>query len=163
MYFILLLIYFYAISSVVDLSSLGVSDSSPWWSLFTYNLVHFSFIHLLVNSITFISYWRILKRYLNIYIVLVVSIFVPAVSAYWGCYSIPTVGASAVIYTLIGIYTVVIPLAKRELVKSLFLILFSFIFTGLFVQSINTNIHIYSFGLSVVISLLTRRFIYGKA
>lgn len=163
MYFILLLIYFYAISNVVDLSSLGVSDTSPWWSLFTYNLVHLSFIHLSVNSIAFISYWGILKRYLNVYIVSAISMFVPAVSAYWGCYSIPTIGASAVIYTLIGIYTVAIPLGKRELVKFLSLILFSFIFTGLFAQSINTRIHIYSFVLSVVISLLTRRFIYGKA
>lgn len=163
MYFILLLIYFYAISGIVDLSLLGVSDTSPWWSLFTYNFVHLSFIHLLVNSIAFISYWHILKRYLNVYIVAVISIFVSVISAYWGSCPMPTVGSSAIIYAFIGIYAVTIPLAKRELVKFFFMVLFSFVFTGLFAQSINTKIHIYSFTLSVVISLLIRRFIYEEA
>lgn len=163
MYFILLLVYFYAISYVMDLSSLGVSDGSPWWTLFTYNVIHISFIHLLVNSIVFVSYWGILKRFLNVYMVICISLFASVVSAYLGSASVPTVGASAVIYSFSGIYMTSIPLPKREMVKFVLMILASFIFTGLFAQGVNTEIHIYSFVISIVAGLLARRYIYEKA
>lgn len=163
MYFILLLVCFYAMSCTIDLSQLGVSDTSPWWTLLTYSMVHLSFIHLLINSIAFMSYWRILKRYFNTYAVLCIAVFTSVISAYLGKAAIPTVGASAVIYSMAGTYIAAVPSLPKGKVKFFLMVIISFIFTGLFAQSINTDIHIYSFFISAAVSLLTRRFIYVKA
>lgn len=163
MYFILVLAYFYSISLVVDISSLGVANDSPWWCLFTYNLIHFSFIHLLINSFAFLSYWRILKRYINIYILISMMLFIPALAAYFSSYNTPTIGTSAIIYTMIGIYTTSIPLQRKEKIKYISMVLFSFGITGLFASSINTKIHVCSFVISCLISLLAKKCIYAKA
>lgn len=163
MYFILILIFFYSISRVMDISFLGVGNDSPWWCYFTFSLIHLSIIHLIMNSFVFTCYWKILKKNVNLYFLVSMMILVPPVAAFLGNADIPTVGLSSVVFTMIGIYVVVIPLAKKALFKFIFLIILSFIFMGLFMPSINTPIHIYSFLISLAISLLSRRFIYAAA
>jgi len=159
--FILILIFFYSVGSFMDVREFAVSTCSDWWCFFTFNLVHLSFIHLLVNSFVFLSYWRKMKDVINLYFFIPLIIITPALAAMLSSRNTPTLGASAVVYTMIGLYLVAFPLPKDILIKFLFLIIISFVFTFFF-SSVNTGIHIYSFLISLVVSLLNRRFIHAK-
>lgn len=159
--FILILFFFYAIGSFIDMRAFGISTTSPWWCLFTYSFVHLSFTHLLVNAFVFLSYWRKMKGIINLYFFIPLIITVPVIAAILSAHTDITVGASGIIYAIIGIYIVAFPLPRNVLIKFITLIVLSFALTC-FLPTVNTGIHIYSFLLSLVVSLLCRRFIYAK-
>lgn len=161
MNFILILIYVYSLGECLNTKVLGYSINSPLWTLFTFNIVHISFIHLLINSIVFISYWKILKEFINKYVFTLMVILIPAISAYLSFPSIPTVGASAMIYTMTGIYMYMIPIKKYILIQMWVMIILSFVFTILFAPHVNTLIHIYSFFISYFLSVIIGRRMYA--
>lgn len=161
MNFILILIYVYAIGECLNTKLLGYSTGSPLWTLLTFNIVHISFIHLLINSIVFLSYWRILKEFINKYVFSIMIILIPAISAYLSFPNTPTVGASAMIYTMTGIYVYSVPVPKSVLIQIWVLIITSFIFTFLFAPHVNTLIHVYSFLISYFSSVIIGRRMYA--
>lgn len=155
MYLILLLLYIYSMSGITDLRMLGVSSSSEWWAYFTFNFVHFTFLHLAVNSIVFYSYWRVIKRFFPLYIIMPMLLIIPALSAYIVSFETPTVGLSAMVYSLLGMY-VPLMLYKKDRYKTYLLVVMSFIVTMYFVPKINTPIHILSFLISLVPGYIRR-------
>lgn len=159
--FILVLVFFYSVGSFIDVREFAVDTHSNWWCFFTFNLIHLSFLHLLVNSFVFLSYWRRIKNIINLYFFIPLIVLVPALSAMLSNQNTPTLGASAMVYAVIGLYLVAFPLPKKILIKFISLIVISFSFT-FFLSSVNTSIHIYSFLISLVVSLLNRRFLYAK-
>lgn len=150
---ILILFVFWLLSFFLPVEKLAVSTGSPWWTFFTYSFVHVCFLHLAVNSIVFWTYYRIIRKSEIIFIV-PLCIAVPALSAIMACSDAPTCGFSAVISTLMGYY--LSGCSRTVFFKSLSLVVFSYVFTGLFAEGINTLIHVYSFTGSFVLSIIYR-------
>lgn len=163
--FILLLIVVFSVSRFVDCSSLALTCDSAWWQYVTFNLLHASLFHLIINSIAILIYWRILKNVVNRYffiIILAISVFI---SAFLGCCKIPTVGASAIGYAMIGIYTVslysgLLNIKRSTRIEFLVAIGLSFVSTWLFAPSINTPIHVYAFSVATILSFICRKYMY---
>lgn len=101
-----------------------------------------------------------MKGLINMKLLIPMIIFIPAVSAYLSASSVPTVGASAIIMVLMGVY-LTMPIPKKVVREIWILTIISFIVTFIFAPQINTLIHIYSLLLSYVISLLAGRRIYA--
>lgn len=146
---IIMLFIIYLIGLNTDLVPFMASSTSPWWTLFTFNFVHASFVHLAINCFVLWSYLRVLKKKDIIPLSLLSFIIVP-ISAYLSSAQTPTCGFSAVISVIIGYY--VSRLKGKLFFKALFLIVFSYVFTLFFAKNINTAIHAYSFFSSLIIS-----------
>lgn len=159
MIFVIILTFVYSISFYYNTSQFGVSEGCDWWNLITYSFIHTSIIHLIINSSLFLLYWNRIKN-LNLYIVIPILIVTPIMSASLSLFQKPTVGASAIVMAMIGIITVGLP--KRQILKIVVLIAFSFVTTALFASHINTLIHVYSFIFSSMVSLVLKRFIYDR-
>ena len=155
MYLILILIYICSISRFIDLTFLGVSKSSEWWTYITYNFIHLSFLHLAINSIAFYSYWRIVKRFFPLYVIIPILLCVSAISAFFCSSDTPTIGLSSIVYSLLGIY-IPLMLYKKDRYKTYALVLVSFIVSMCFITKINTPIHIMSFLLSLIPGYIRR-------
>lgn len=155
MQIIVLLIAVYIISLFADLSFLMVSTDSPWWTCLTFNFVHVSLVHLLVNSFVFYQYSKVLNRKDALPIVLLSIIIVPF-AALVSAQHTPTCGFSAVISVIIGYY---LPRVSRKFFfKALGLILFSYVFTFLCAGNVNTLIHILSFFPSLALTFAWRKY-----
>jgi membrane associated rhomboid family serine protease len=88
--------------------SFGYSLTSPWWTHFTYVAEHTNAIHLIINSVAFISVFRILQRFENKYKLLAISYFSAVFMSFFAAYELPTVGASGMVYALIGVFIALI-------------------------------------------------------
>ena len=164
--FILLLILVFSISKFIDFGLFAVKTDSYWWQYLTFNLCHASVIHLIINSLAIYVYWRVLKQVVNKFIFFPVLILSVVLSAILGACKIPTVGSSLICYSMIGVYTVgmyYIPLnvTRNKRIEFLALIVVSFLVTGLFAPSVNTNMHIYSFTIATALSFISRRYMYA--
>lgn len=159
MAFIIILTFIYSIGFYCDTTRLGIYDGCEWWNYATYSLVHTNFFHLAVNSVLFLLYWTRI-RHLNLHAVIPILAAASLLSAVFATYREPTVGASAVILSMTGIITA--GLGRRDTLKVISLLAFSFLIMGLFAPHINTLIHVYSFLISFAVSLLFRRFIYDR-
>jgi hypothetical protein len=104
-------------------------------------------------------YWKRLRDF-NLYIIIPILTITSILSAIFATYQEPTVGASAIVLSMVGIITAGIE--RHYMPKVILLLAFSFLTTGLFAPHINTLIHVYSFLISFAISLLSRRFIYDR-
>ena len=84
--------------------SLGYTNASPLWTHFTYMFQHANLIHLLINSLAFIGMFRILEKIINKYILLATILSIGFLTSFLSMYEIPTVGASSMVYAMIGIF-----------------------------------------------------------
>jgi len=85
-------------------TELGYSAHSPWWTHFSYMFQHASVWHLLLNSFAFWSLFRLLRLYIRP-VVLALLIIGLASGASWVCsYSLTVVGASGMVYVMLGLY-----------------------------------------------------------
>lgn len=159
MIFIILLVFIYTINSYYDITQFGMYNGCEWWHFITYSLIHTNILHLGLNVGLFLLYWNRL-RYFNLYIIIPIITISSILSGVLSTYPEPTIGASAIIMSMIGIITA--GMQKRYFLKVILLLIFSFITTGLFAPHINTLIHVYSFIFSLAVSLLFRRFIYDR-
>lgn len=159
MIFIIFLVFIYSIGFYCDTTQLGIYNGCEWWNYITYSLIHINFFHLSINSALFLFYWRRLRNF-NLYIIIPIMTITPILSAIFATYQEPTVGASAIVLSMVGIITAGIE--QRYMPKIILLLAFSFLTTGLFAPHINTLIHVYSFLISFAVSLLFRRFIYDR-
>ena len=128
--FILLFILVYLIFGL----EIGYTTTSPWYTHITYMFQHGSWWHLVLNSIAFYSLYLALER---IYRPSVIALFA-VTSAFvcsWLCmrYTQPVVGASGMIYAMIGMYLYLVSIGiykyknRRTLIFSLLVIVASLI------------------------------------
>ncbi|WP_367279879.1 rhomboid family intramembrane serine protease [Bacteroides sp.] len=125
--------------------SYGVSSTSPWWTHFTYQFLHGSFIHLLSNAY---ALWFCLnkknasfKNLLSIYLMSVLASFIiPS--------SIPTVGSSGMIFSIIGINLISAP-TKRNIIYTTIILI-----TGFIIPHIAGGIHLTCFILGFTVSAI---------
>lgn len=83
-------------------SSFGYSLTSTWWTHLTYIFVHQNFIHLLMNSIGFLVLFDLLQKIFNKWTLLCAVFLIAFIASFFANYPLPTIGASGVVYALIG-------------------------------------------------------------
>jgi len=85
-------------------NSLGFTATSAWWTHLTYNFQHANIWHLLVNSVAFWCVFKSLERHIPPYKIITISLAVAIIASFIPpFYETPTVGASGMIYAMIGI------------------------------------------------------------
>lgn len=77
------------------------------WQHFTYSFQHASFMHLLLNSISFFFFYRILRRYYSGMYIIGIAYAIAVFASFFIYYHKPVVGASAMIYAMIGMWVFV--------------------------------------------------------
>ncbi|MEG1544909.1 MAG: rhomboid family intramembrane serine protease, partial [Tannerellaceae bacterium] len=134
-----------------DVSVMGFSATSAWWTHFTYPFFHASWVHLIVNLYAF---WKLYdgkpfgkRTLIYAYTLSVAASFVlPSI--------IPTVGLSGAIYAFIAFRYANDTNMLSTLIVSIALL------SGYLIPGINGNIHLVSFMSALVMaktnSLITR-------
>lgn len=82
--------------------SLGFSIGSPFYTHITYMFQHASIIHLVLNSLAFISFYRVLKSFVKGLMIQI--IFISFLVSFYSVQILPTVGCSGMVYAMIGMY-----------------------------------------------------------
>lgn len=95
----LIVLIFITVYLISDLS-LGYSYISPFYTHLTYMFQHGGWIHLILNSLAFIGLYRALSKQLKF--VLPRIILIAFISSFISVYLVPTVGASGMIYAMLG-------------------------------------------------------------
>lgn len=166
MIFIFILILIYSISLHEDISYLGVHTGSEWYQYITYSFYHTSFWHLIINSLGFILYWEVLKRFTNKYICALIAFASAILSALICAFPTPTIGASAVVYSLVGIYCTGVfigdRLEKKIMYRTFIFIAISLILPALVNHRINWLLHIAAVFYSVFFSLVLNKVLYVR-
>lgn len=83
---------------------LGYTNKSPFYTHFTYMFQHSGIVHLLINSLAFIGMFRTMEKFVDKWLLSASIIAVSFVTSFMSIYNIPTVGASAMIYTMFGMF-----------------------------------------------------------
>ena len=163
MYLILAIILVFSVSRFYDLSFLAASSDSEWYKYITFQFIHNSFLHMMVNVIVIYLYWKTIKKHTIEWLAILIVATSSTLSGYLGA-SLPTIGASSIAFSLVGIYMVFIwnVFSKKELIKYYGLaILFLFI-PPIINHSLAFLVHLYSLGISVSLSLIMRNVLYVR-
>jgi membrane associated rhomboid family serine protease len=112
-YFFILI--FITVFFVFD-KSIGYTNTSPLWTHFTFQFQHANSVHLLVNSLAFIAIFRTVEKIINKYILSVTILFTGFIASFMSISETPTVGISAAIYAMTGIYLAMVT-AKKFIFK----------------------------------------------
>ena len=88
--------------------NIGYTAASPWWTHITYNFQHANIMHLLLNSLSFYYMFRALEKFIKPRMIVSVSLIIAVGASFLCYYPHPVVGASGVIYAMIGMYFAVI-------------------------------------------------------
>lgn len=143
-------------------NSLGYSNNSPTYTHFTFILQHVSVFHLVLNSISLIGIWTATRELrVNKWFILLTSLSSTYIASFISKETIPTVGASGMVYAIIGIYFYVTFTDKRiKIADSKTYLLFLLCIVGSLILSYinpisNFFLHTYSlvFGFSIYMAI----------
>ena len=98
-YYCLLLVFVYSLSRYYDLSMLAMSTDSPWWTTFTFPMLHTGIYHLACNCFVLLSFWSIIKHRKQATVIVMLAMCLSCLCAD----NIPTAGSSGIATALIGI------------------------------------------------------------
>ncbi|MFT3994397.1 MAG: rhomboid family intramembrane serine protease [Dysgonomonas sp.] len=138
---------------------LGYTTSSPLYTHITYMFQHAGIIHLLINSLAFISMFRQVEKYVNKYLLSFLIILCAFASSFLAMYQIPTVGASSMVYAMLGIYLGLIAFCdKIKIADTRKFLLFIFCIVAIlsasyFKHNSNFLVHICSLLIGFVVSI----------
>lgn len=104
--FIFLLVY-------ISRLPLGYSDTSPLYTHFCYMFQHANLLHLTLNTISYLSFFTILKKIINPVLLFIYAYTAALIASFPSTHPTPTVGASGMIYTLIAIYIILTLKGKK--------------------------------------------------
>lgn len=158
--FILVFIVIYILFS----AELGYTNTSPLYTHITYIFQHASILHLTINSISFIVVFTMLDKLTDRKMFLSVSFMIGIVASFLAMYDIPTVGVSAVIYAMIGLYIGVTLFYKDIKIADTrkYLLNICIITFGLTISMIRTNsnfyVHLYSLVIGFIYATIVSRF-----
>jgi membrane associated rhomboid family serine protease len=85
-------------------TDIGYTWTSPWWTHLTYQFQHAAMIHLLINSLAFVGMFRLLEKFVNRCLLAATVLALGFVASFLSMYDVPTVGASAMVYAMMGIF-----------------------------------------------------------
>lgn len=137
-------------------TSLGYSHTSPLYTHFTYVFQHAGIVHLIANSISFISFSNLLGKVTNAFYY---PYLIAVLASFASEYDKPTVGASGMDYAMIGMVLAyackgdkIKIVDKRKFALMVGLICISI---GLgFITGSNNAIHIYSLLIGFIVVYL---------
>ena len=137
-------------------NEIGFATNSPIWTHFTYSLQHASITHLVINTLVFINVFRTMEYFAS-WKELLPTIYVCAVAAsFMAVKDVPTVGASGMIYALLGMMSVIVAFNKSTLKQKL--TFFCSIGIMLLISYFNSNsnflVHILAFCAGAVLWVL---------
>ena len=131
---------------------IGFVTNSPWWTHFTYTFQHASILHLVINTLVFINVFRVMEKFLSWKVLLPAIYFIATCASFASVQSIPTVGASGMIYAMFGMMSFIVLFnssswrQKRVFFLSIaFMLLVSF-----FNKGSNFEVHVLSFLIGVL-------------
>ena len=123
---------------------LGYTTSSGFHTHLSYMFQHSGIIHLILNSIAFFSLFHILQHRINKYLLAICIMGISCAVSFISEHDIPTIGASGMVYAMIGIYIHAYKItASRKYLKFI-----TVVTVGLAVSLLNENsnflLHVYS-------------------
>lgn len=98
------IIFLFIIVHLFAGNELGYSISSPLYTHFTYQFQHLNWIHLTFNSISFVAFSKILNKVYPESLIILYAYFISFVVSFFSEYHLPTVGSSAMIYAMVGLF-----------------------------------------------------------
>lgn len=136
----------------------GYSDASPLWAHFIYMFPHSGLIHLLINSIAYFSLFKFLQQIYNKWFLLIIPYATAIIMSFFASYSLPTIGASGMVYAMLGFYIATVINGRITFVERwhfwIFVVGLILGFTvSFFKESSNTLLHILCFISGVIIIL----------
>ena len=160
-----LFILVFVLAYILFGTELGYTVTSPFYTHLTYMLQHSTIIHLVINSIAFIAVFNNLQKWVNKWLIAGIMTLSGFIASFLSQYEIPTVGASSMIYGMIGMYISITLFSKQIKIANTrkYLLFLTCIGIGLLVSLLKNNsnffVHLYSlvigFVLSVPLSRLT--------
>jgi membrane associated rhomboid family serine protease len=84
--------------------NIGYTATSPTWTHITYMFQHAGIFHLAINSFSFFIFFKILERFIAPVKIAVLVVLVAFFVSFACSYSQVVVGASGMIYTMLGAY-----------------------------------------------------------
>lgn len=87
---------------------LGFTSISPFYTHLTFSFQHGSIIHLALNTLVFISTFRVMERFIRPFVLFLVIYIIAVLASFSSVTNIPTVGSSGMIYAMFGMETVIV-------------------------------------------------------
>lgn len=141
-------------------TNIGYSTTSPAWTRFTYMFQHSGVIHLACNTFVFISFFKILVKIFPIIKLIVYTYLAGILASIGTAYPVVTVGASGMIYGMIGLYMSAIFISKKLTIidKKKFITWFCIIIIAtmatLFQKNINGVNHVHGLISGILIGII---------
>lgn len=143
-------------------NDIGYTSTLPIWKHFTYVFQHGSVLHLIINSFSFYMLFGMLQRFIRPSVIIAIGYTSAVVMSFFASYGVPVVGASGMIYAMLGIYLYLIK-TKRIIFKDKFVLNTLLISIALFliISLIKTNqaglLHLLCLVSGLTISYVTLR------
>ena len=150
-----MMILSYSLSRYFDLSFMYMTSRSEWWQYLTYTLIHNSIAHLSVNIAMLIIYWNALGKTHSPKAIIPICFISSIISSFLCSKVTPTVGASALVFSLMGIFTANMWTTKNSnrLRFTLTLMTMVIIQTLVGFKNVNWQLHLVSYGFSIILTL----------
>lgn len=84
-------------------NDIGYTSTFPIWKHFTYVFQHANLLHLIINSFSFYMLFGMLQRFIRPSIIVAVGYGSAVAMSFLATYTLPVVGASGMIYAMLGI------------------------------------------------------------
>lgn len=143
--------------------SIGFYYLSPFYTHFTYMFQHVGWMHLILNSLAFIGLYRALSKQLKF--VLPRIIWIAFICSFMSVYLVPTVGASGMIYAMLGM-CLGLQFTGQWKLQNLKLVLFSIVamlMISFFKHTSNFGLHVWCLVFGILDIMFSNLFRYGKS
>ena len=141
--------------------TLGYTTVSPLYTHFTYMFQHAGVMHLFINSFAFIGMFRAIEKYVHKWLLAVSCILIGFAASFLSVYDIPTVGASGMIYAMIGMFMSITILYKGAKIndKRKYAVFILAVCLSLLVSYFKYNsnfwLHVYSLSMGVFLIIVS--------
>lgn len=82
----------------------GYTEHTNWITHITFNFSHANWVHLLLNSIAYIGVFRTLQKTKSVWNIFLNSLLISILCSFFVYYDTPVMGASGMIYAMIGMF-----------------------------------------------------------
>lgn len=89
-------------------TNIGYTNTFSLWTHFACQFQHAGTVHLVINSLSFIAMFRLLEKFVNRWLLSLIIVAAGFVSSFLSMYDTPTVGASAMVYAMVGMFVSII-------------------------------------------------------
>lgn len=151
-------VIFFIITYILFGNELGYTHTSPFYTHFTYMFQHAGISHLVMNSIVFISMFYRIQENVNQWLLSGILIIASFIASFLSIYDIPTVGASSMIYVMIGMFFSFVVLSdtikdKKKYFTST-LVVFSALLISAFKHNSNFWLHVFSLLIGLIVETI---------